>query len=71
MLRVSALHYSTGNWEGFLDFGSAHVLPNYPLLMSEYFRCMLEVLRLVWKFWELFGSSEVNPELSVVHGGEQ
>jgi len=65
MLGVSALHYSTGNQEGFGSCFSSCTAHNYPLLMSEYFRCVLEVPRLSGSFrvvWE-FGS--LNPELSM------
>ena len=56
MLRVSALHYSTGNTGGVSDFGfSSCTVPNYPLLMSEYFRSMPEVLRLLKSYRSCLG----------------
>jgi len=56
VLRVSALYYSTGNAGGVLDFGfSSCAVPNYPLLMSEYFRCIPEVSRLSGSFKSFLG----------------
>ena len=56
LLRVSALHYSTGNVGGVSDFGfSLCTVSNYPLLMSEYFRCVPEVLRLSRSFGSCLG----------------
>jgi len=41
-------------------------VPNYLVLVSEYFRCLLGTPRISGSVCELSGSSEVNPELSVV-----
>ena len=41
-------------------------MPNYLILMSEYFRCVLGTLRISRSIQKLSGSSEVNPKLSVV-----
>ena len=48
-----------------ISFSSCAV-PNYLVLMSEYFRCVLGVLRISGSVWKLSRNLEVNPELSVV-----
>jgi len=49
---------------------SSCAVPDYLLLMSEYFKCIPEVLRITGSVWELSGSLEVNLELSIVQRGE-
>jgi len=50
-----------------LDIGfSLCIVPNYLILMSKYFICVLGVLRISGSVWKLSRSLEVNPELSVV-----
>ena len=56
---------------GVSDIGfSLCAAPDYLLLMSEYFRCILEVLRMSGSVQKSSGSSEVNLGLSVVQRDE-
>ena len=56
-----ALHYSTGTERG-SDVGfSSCTAPNYLVLVSKYFRCVLWTPRIL-EVSEWSGSSEVNPE---------
>ena len=50
-----------------MDIGfSSCTVSNYLILMSEYFRCILGVLRISGSVWKLSRSLEVNLELSIV-----
>src|SRR5882724_11217140 len=52
---------------GVSDIGfSLCAAPNYLILMSEYFRCVLGTLRITRSVWKLSGSLEVNLELRIV-----
>ena len=50
-----------------MDIGfSLCAAPNYLILVSEYFRCILGIPRISGSVWKLSRSLEVNPELSIV-----